>query len=212
MYHFLTFNFQFSTFNFQLLMGIPKLAHYYTFQEYLAIDESSELRNEYHDGSIIAMAGSSKNHNIISGNTFSDLLIKLRGKGKKCTPFISDIRVQILSKNHYYYPDVVVSCDEADAKNQKWVSSPTLVVEVLSDSTATKDMSTKLLSYFQLPSLEYYMLIAQDAVTIHLYEKTAAGWEVKLFTDKANEILLPKMDISLFVKDLYEEVSWEENL
>lgn len=73
-------------------------------------------------------------------------------------------------------------------------------------------MITKLLIYFQIPSLQYYFLISQDAVTIHLYERTDMGWEVKLFTDIKNEIVLPKMDISLFVKDLYEDVVFgEEN-
>lgn len=193
-------------------MAIPKLVQKYSFEEYLKIDEASEFRNEYYDGDIVAMAGSSKNHNIVSLNTSFALRSQIKLKGKRCSTFMSDIRVQAFSEKNYYYPDVVVSCDETDAKNPKWVSAPVLIVEVLSESTATKDMSTKLLSYFQIPSLQYYILIAQDAVTIHLYERTEMGWEVKLFTDIKNEIVLPKMDISLFVKDLYEDVVFgEEN-
>lgn len=192
-------------------MGIIKPKQKYTFEEYLEIDKKSEFRYEFRNGEIFAMAGSSGNHNSISGNLFSDLLIKMRAKGAKCKAYISDMRVQILSKNSYYYPDVVVSCNEEIRNSPQFLQHPIFIAEVLSDSTANKDRSEKLLNYLQIPSLQYYLIISQDEIAIHLYERTDIGWGVKFFTEITEIIPLIKMDVFISVKDLYEEVYWEEN-
>lgn len=192
-------------------MAIPKTKPIYSFDEYLKIDENSELRYEFIHGEIVAMAGSSIAHNRISRNLCFDIHTKLKRKGKNCEPFMSDIRVKIFGENIYYYPDVVVSCEELD-NNQKYLSSPIFIAEVLSESTANKDTSEKLFNYLQINSLCYYMVIAQDRVAIQLYERKEDGWLLHLFSQLTDEVILTQMDIQLSVSDLYQGINWEEQI
>ncbi len=182
--------------------------HYYSYEEYVAIDEASESRYEYLHGGIFAMAGSSLDHNSIALSLASELRSKLKAKGGKCKPFMSDARLQIEFCKRYYYPDVVVSCSEADLASKKEIKEPTLIAEVLSESTEGKDTREKLMAYLQLESLEYYLILAQDKIEITLYEKTEIGWVLHFFTKDSDIIQLKKMDISLAVKDLYEGISF----
>lgn len=191
-------------------MGEPKSIETYTFEEYLKIDEASESRYEYVHGQIFSMAGSSKNHNRISGNLFADIHAKLRGKQKKCDTFISDVRLEIENFKLYYYPDVLVSCNENDWEDEKAVTSPILVAEVLSTSTAAKDTSEKLIAYLQIPTLQYYLVISQEKVEIAFYERTEHGWVVRFFTEITAVIALGKLDIDILLADIYSGVIWED--
>ncbi len=192
-------------------MAIPKIKPIYSFQEYIDIDERSELRYEYINGEIFAMAGSSIAHNRISRNLCFDIYTKLKSKGKDCEPFMSDIRVQISSENIYYYPDVVVSCEERN-DTQKYLNEPILIAEVLSESTASKDTSEKLFNYLQINSLLYYIIIHQDKIAIQLYEKREDEdtWLLHLYTRLTDEIVLDKMEMVIQVADIYEGVNWGE--
>lgn len=192
------------------MIAQPNVKPYYTFEEYLAIDEASESRYEYLHGEIFAMAGSSLNHNSISLRLASELLFAIKAKGGKCKTFMSDARLDMGVFQRYYYPDVIVSCSEQDARNGKMVKEPTLIAEILSESTAAKDTREKLIAYLQIPSLEYYLILSQDNIEITLYERTETGWGLRFFTAETDIITLPKMDMQLAVKDLYEGVVWEE--
>ena len=186
-------------------MGEPNIKHYYTFEEYFAIEEASELRYEYSRGQIFAMAGASLNHVRIAVRLSSTLLTGL--KGKKCDTFMSDARLDMAMFQRYYYPDVMVSCSEQDTKNGKMVKEPSLIAEVLSESTAAKDTREKLIAYLQIPSLQYYLIISQDNIEITLYERTETGWSVRFFTYENDVIALPKLEIQLAVKDIYEGIN-----
>lgn len=191
-------------------MGEPKSIETYTFEEYLKIDEASESRYEYVHGQIFSMAGSSKNHNRISRNLLVDIHTKLKGKKKKCDTFMSDVRLEIENFKLYYYPDVLVSCNENDWEDEKAVTSPILVAEVLSTSTAAKDTSEKLIAYLQIPTLQYYLVISQEKVEIAFYERTEHGWVVRFFTEIRAVIALAKLDIDILLADIYSGVIWED--
>lgn len=191
-------------------MGVPKLNEKYTLTAYFALDEKSELGYEYCYGELIPMAGSSLNHNRISRNLCGLLDAKLSANGSHCEPFMSDTRVQVLRQKKYYYPDVVVSCEDMSVQNQKFLISPILIAEVLSDSTANRDINEKMLDYFQVHSLQYYLLISQDVVNVHLYERTDIGWEISLFNKMEEVISFPKLAISIKLEDLYKKVVWEK--
>lgn len=190
-------------------MGEPNIKHYYTFEEYFAIEESSDIRYEYSRGQIFAMAGASLNHVRIGVRLSSSLLMGL--KGKKCDTFMSDARLDVAMFQRYYYPDVMVSCSEQDAKNGKMVKEPSLIAEILSESTAAKDTREKLITYLQIPSLQYYLIVSQDNIEITLYERTETDWRVRFFTNESDVIFLAKMDIYLALKDIYEGIN-RENL
>lgn len=149
------------------------------------------------------------NHNRLSRNLSFLLHNEMKGKGKKCDTFTSDIRLLIKEKSIYYYPDVLVTCSEKDLKNGKQASEPILVAEVLSKSTALRDTNEKFLAYLELPSLQYYILISQDRTAVRIYERAEKGWTMYIFTDLAQHFYLEKLDISVNLADLYEGVLWE---
>src|SRR5829696_5082670 len=110
---------------------------YVTPEEYLAYERAAEYKNEYFDGEIFAMTGASRKHNLIAGNVFGLLWQQLWGK--PCEVYPSDMRVRIPSANIYTYPDVVVVCGEPEFEDGHvdTLLNPTLLVEVLSKSTAS---------------------------------------------------------------------------
>lgn len=193
-------------------MGALQLTHTHTAEEYFAIDESSEFRYEYINGDIYAMAGSSTNHNVIGGNIFASLREAIKKAGKGCRTYMSDVRLYISNRNRYYYPDVMLTCHEDDLKNKKNAENPSLIVEVLSESTNDKDFGEKLFSYMRLPSLQYYLILSQESVRIHLYERKEEGWYVQLFDETSTEIALPLLAMTLSISDIYENIVWENEL
>jgi Uma2 family endonuclease len=116
---------------------------YMTVEEYLAYDRASEIKHEYYDGEVVAMAGGKMAHNSLAGAMYFQLREQL-GHRSPCRVYNSDTRVQI-TKKRYVYPDVVVSCNIADHQDDNDILySPHLVVEVLSPSTETKDRGIRL--------------------------------------------------------------------
>ena len=95
--------------------GQPDQHHHYTPEEYFAFETQSEERHEYFDGEILAMAGCTKSHNLITQNFTLALPGSLRGKG--CQVFMEDVRLAVQDNFHYTYPDVVVTCDPADRRD-----------------------------------------------------------------------------------------------
>ena len=148
--------------------------HRFDADAYLAWEAAQSERHEYFQGEVFAMAGGTENHNTVSGNAYMALRNHL--KGTPCKVFISDIRVQVAAVDAYFYPDVVVRCESKTAPDGKAIATdaPVLVIEILSDSTATWDRGGKFAAYRQLPSLQEYVLIDPQAQTVELYRRNAA--------------------------------------
>jgi Uma2 family endonuclease len=145
--------------------------------EYLALEEQSQVRHEYVDGQVYAMAGGSQRHNRIALNVASGLLSALRGK--PCQVFINDVRLNIARDNAYYYPDVMVACGATErvAGDENSLSDPVLVVEVLSPGTESTDRREKLAAYRRLPTLLEYVLVNQDRQQVEIYRRQGdIGW------------------------------------
>lgn len=126
--------------------------------DYLAGELASEIRHEYVDGEVYAMAGAGRAHNLIVTNIVARLRVKARGT--PCLVFATDMKVRVGAWNAFYYPDVAVSCDPSD-DNEFYLTAPCLIVEVLSPSTEGIDRREKLLAHRTLESLREYVLIAQ---------------------------------------------------
>jgi Uma2 family endonuclease len=179
--------------------------------EYLAFEEHSNTKHEYANGRIIAMAGASENHDLITGNTLASLHNQLRSK--PCRIHTSDLRVQVRAVGAYRYPDLKVVCgpsEFADTKPQSLIN-PTLLVEVLSESTAQIDYEYKLAEYKQIPSLQEYLIISQDRPRIQRFLRQA-GREEWLLLERAGvdtELHLPSIDCVLALSDVYERVEFD---
>lgn len=156
-------------------MGLAQ-AHM-TANEFLAWELKQDGKHEFFAGEIFAMAGGTAAHNSACLGVAATLRQHL--KGSPCKAFMSDMRVR--AAQNYFYPDVAVSCAPADTSDPKAVeiSQPSLIVEVLSDSTAAFDRGYKFASYRQISSLQEYLLLDPDAKTAELFRKNDMGiWEL----------------------------------
>lgn len=189
-------------------MAFPAEKILYTLDEYfLLTDHESDIRYEYHYGKIVAMAGALLRHNIIAGNIFAEFHHKL--KGRKCMPFNSDSRLRV-NPQMWVYPDVMISCHEEDINARMYVQHPALIVEVLSVSTRMVDYRLKKQHYFQIPDLQYYIMIETAAVFVDVYEKQGDNWVNRIYTEMENIIPLPFLDMELLVAELYDRVVFDE--
>lgn len=187
-------------------MGLPKLkTHYITEQEYLDGEKLREIRHEYIDGEIYAMAGGSSNHQLLITRIIQKFANHL--EETPCRTFSSDMKVRADEGNQFFYPDIVVAC-EKENDNNYFVNSPRLIVEVLSKSTRKYDKTFKRICYQAIPSLEEYVLIEQDFVEIIVFRKSQNWQPNYYFID--DDITFESIDLTLPVLDIYKRVDNEE--
>ncbi len=153
------------------MTAIPPEKKVYTFDEYVQLEQSEGIRYEFWDGEVFAMAGSTKRHNsIVQNMTFA-----LRPSAKKngCKVYSENVRQKLNRGERYVYPDVIYTCDPADIDNDmaSSVASPSLLIEVISQSTERTDTHDKRPHYIKLPSLLYYVLIHQTAYRAEVFER-----------------------------------------
>jgi Uma2 family endonuclease len=173
--------------------------------DYLAFEETSDVRHEYIGGEIYAMSGASTAHNTIAGNIFAALRDKLRGG--PCRIFIENVKLRLEASREdiFYYPDVVVSCHPTGVQPQ-FVILPTLLVEVLSPSTETTDRREKKMNYLQVQTLEEYVLVAQDRREVTLFRR-ATGWQGEIFTAPESLVEFRSVKQAMTVAAIYEDVA-----
>lgn len=176
------------------------MALYLSVEAYLAGERHSETRHEYIDGVIQTMAGASVNHNKITTNILTLLMIQLRNKD--CHPYSSDLLVKTAA-NRYRYPDVLVVCNE-QFLDEYSTNSPIIIFEVLSKATRQADRKQKLFEYLQLPSLLEYILIEQDWVEVEVLRRSQ-NWRPDYYY-WGDTISLESVGASLSVVDIYEQV------
>ena len=172
-------------------------------EEYLAFDRASERKHEYWDGEVVAMAGAKAAHIRLTGKMFY-LLEERLGSSDPCRAYITDMRVQV-DKKRYIYPDVVVSCDVDDHREDNDIlSSPHLVVEVLSPSTEAVDRGQKLSWYQSQPSVQEYVLINTRVQLVEVYRRSQVdkSW-IYVTYGPGSKIVLDSLDISIPVDTLY---------
>jgi Uma2 family endonuclease len=169
-------------------------------EQFLAWNESSDLRHEFLSGEVHAMAGAEERHVTLAGNIYVALRQHLRGSSFRT--YIVDMQLHVGPAEAYFYPDVMVTCSEKDALNTKIKSEPTLLVEVLSPSTAAYDRGIKFAAYRMLPSLREYLMVDPETRLCELYRRTDAGWI--LHTMEA--VQLDSVDFTLDAATLWAEV------
>jgi Uma2 family endonuclease len=181
-----------------------------TVTEYLAWEAEQPLRHEYIDGEVYAMTGGTLPHNDIALNLYSLVRSHLRGKG--CRANVADAKVRVSPTGPYFYPDLMVSCDERDRQATDAIAYPKLIVEVLLPGTAGFDRGDKFKFYRRLSTLQEYVLIDAEKVGVDCYRKTSAGkWELTAYPedggDTENPILeLVSLDFQCPLALVYEEV------
>jgi Uma2 family endonuclease len=176
-------------------------------EEYLQAEEQNLLKHEYIDGQVYAMAGASDSHVTIVGNLFA--LLRNHVRGSRCRVFMSDMKARIESLNIYYYPDVMVTCDDRDRELTIYKRYPCLIVEVLSQSTEGFDRGDKFADYQQLDTLREYVLISTHRQRVDCFRRNTEGlWVLHSYLTNS-EIALTSIDFKIAIADLYEDVSLE---
>ena len=180
-------------------------------QEYLEQERSAELRCEYHDGQIFAMAGASRNHNRIVTNISSSLNIQL--KSRPCNNYSNDMRIGIQGGKRYVYPDIIVTCgrEEFEDESQDTLLNPIVIIEVLSATTEAYDRGTKFLYYQTIASLQEYVLVSQEKKCFEIYRKQNDGsWLYRALQSPPIELELQSIACMLTAAEVYAKVG-EEN-
>lgn len=172
--------------------------------EYLEWELKSPVKHEYVDGEVYAMSGASRRHNLIVGNLLRRAL-NASAEQKHCQVFGSDMRVQVDARNSYYYPDVSACCDPDD-RDELYVTSPCLIIEVLSPSTASIDRREKRASYATLPSLRDYIIVDQDRLRVELYRRESHGWGGYILNQPDDLVELSCLNLRLTLSEIYEGV------
>jgi Uma2 family endonuclease len=175
----------------------------YTVEEYLASEEQSEVRHEYFDGEVFAMAGAEVSHNLIGLNFAASFRQALRGR--PCRTVMEGVQLAVQEGRHYTYPDVMVTCDPADQQAKRILRAPVLLIEVLSPSTAEYDRGRKFNQYKQLPSLQHYLLVSQTSWLVEWYRREANNiWSFTPLVEADDALVIPDLNINLTVAEIYE--------
>ncbi len=173
-------------------------------EEYLAWEELQEEKHEYVHGEIFAMGGARREHVLVSLNIASTLKQHLRGT--PCRTYISDMKLSIAAMDAYYYPDVFVSCNKEDHQEEQSLSSPRLIIEVLSDSTEAYDRGEKFTAYRSIESLTEYMLVNIKARSVECFRRTANNdWLLHVYVEEET-CKLESLDISIEMTDIFEDI------
>lgn len=183
---------------------------YYTVEEYLAFERKAFEKHEYIDGEIVAMAGASREHNLVGINTTFALMSQLRGKN--CEVYASDMRVR-LKPNRYGYPDVVVVCGKPEFADDEFdvLLNPTILVEVLSHSTRFKDKTEKLEDFRKLDSLKECLLIEQEKMFVeHYIKQTPNQWLLRIYENADELIILESIGCKILLSDIYLQVKFKQ--
>lgn len=182
-------------------------AKYITQQEYLDLERNALDKHGYYKGEIFAMSGASFKHNLIESNIRLALGIFL--KDKDCNEFGSNLRIHIPSNTLYTYPDIIVLCDEPEFADEEFdtITNPSVIIEILSPSTANYDRGAKFDLYREIESLQEYLLIDSTSVHTVLYVKNADNtWTLSETKDMAGSIVIPSIDFTISIADIYNGV------
>ncbi len=177
---------------------------YLSEQDYLEAEKVSDVKHEYFDGDIFAMAGASKSHQLLTGNIFGEIRNHL--KGSPCLTFSSDMKVRLDEGSKYFYPDVVIACEKEN--DEYFIRSPRLIIEVLSNSTRKFDKDLKRKIYQKIPSLEEYVLIEQDHVEVQISRKSE-DWRSSYYF-LGDDVTFESIGLTLPVLEIYARVENQE--
>jgi Uma2 family endonuclease len=183
---------------------------YYTPEEYLALEETSEDKNEYRQGEIIPMVGATTNHNQIAGNFYRRFPLTINNQDYYT--YMETVRLWLSDYSIYTYPDVMVIQGQPlyQGSSQSNVINPLIIVEVLSNSTQAYDRGDKFKFYRSLPTFQEYILIEQSSYSVERYSKQKdEQWLIDFVTGENAVLQLLSVDWQISFQDLYQRVNFD---
>ncbi len=161
-------------------------------------------KHEYYAGEVFAMVGARQSHVVVAltlGSLFRGHL-----QGTRCRAYVSDMKLEVEAADAVFYPDVMVSCDEADRRAELALRSPCLIVEVLSDSTAATDRGAKAAAYRQIASLTEYLLVDIDARRLELLSRQGEDWLLQESKPQRPWVELRSIGLRLSVQEAFGDL------
>jgi Uma2 family endonuclease len=180
-----------------------------TLDDYFALERDAPFKSEFFDGDMFAMAGATMPHNIIKSNVEGELFNRL--KGTPCRALSSDQRVKVERTGLVTYPDIVVLCSKPifAAEDANTLVNPTALIEILSPTAERYDRGSKFRNYQQIPTLQEYLLIAQDEPVCERFLRQADGsWALVSFVGLDSELSFTSIPARIPLSDLYAGVTF----
>jgi Uma2 family endonuclease len=188
-------------------MALPETLHRLSEAEYLDLERAAEFKSEFFEGEMFAMAGGTPEHSLISANVtreFGNRLLR-----SQCVAYNTDLRIKVEASGLFTYPDLSVICGAlqfAQGTNDT-VVNPTVLVEVLSDSTEAYDRGRKFEHYRQIPTLREYLMISQKEPRIEQFVRQSEGrWLLNEASGLEGNIELPSLDITISIAEVFRNV------
>ncbi|MEC4805266.1 MAG: Uma2 family endonuclease [Jaaginema sp. PMC 1079.18] len=178
-------------------------------EEYLKLESQSEAKHEYFNGQVYAMAGARGTHNIISGNLY--ILWRDRLQQSPCQTYFADMKVRLGEGRSFFYPDVVITCDERDDPTQAYVDFPRVVIEVLSDSTESYDRGKKFQEYRTISSLQAYILVSSQEYLVEIFRRTDSDlWLLQTYEGLDATLHLENPDLDIPLSTIYATLNFSK--
>ena len=188
---------------------------YLTPEEYITFERKfisnvDTVRNEFVNGRIVPMSGSNLAHNLITGNIAMRLHEQLKSVG--CNVLMNEMRVSSPHTLSYFYPDVVVVCDEPRFEDDVFdtLLNPVIIIEVLSPTTEAYDRGEKFSHYRQIDSLKEYIIVSQDKVNVERFGRTGEDWIVTYYQELEQQVPLTSIQCELPLQEIYQRVTFSE--
>ncbi|MEG4344532.1 Uma2 family endonuclease [Microcoleus sp. A003_D6] len=173
-------------------------------EEYLAWESTQEERYEYWDGKVVAIGGATRNHNRICVNFFKLLDDRLN---LPYEIYILAVKLRVELGQNYFYPDVVVTCDDRD-NDPQLVQFPSLIIELLSPSTEAVDRGAKFAKYRQFSTLQEYILVQVEQPGVEMFRRNQQGQWVLSEYNLGDSLLLESVGVEIAIADLYRQVQF----
>ena len=191
-------------------MTSPAIQSAFDAEAYLAWEDQQAEKHEYLRGEVFAMVGARREHVVVSGNLYA--AFKQRLRGGPCQAYVADLKLRVETVDAFFYPDVMVSCDSRDHAAAQFVEHPTLIVEVLSESTAAFDRGDKFAAYRKLSSLQEYVLVDIPSRRVESFRRTAEqDWLFHEHRSDLGDCHFPALGVSIPFDEIFENVVPEDS-
>ncbi len=177
-------------------------------EEFIEMENKATEKHEYFQGEVFAMAGASDNHNEIFSNLFSELSVQL--KGKTCRPYGSDKRLYIRENTLLTYPDISVYCNKSApfGKGEMTFVDPTVLIEILSESTKNYDRGVKFSLYRDIPTLLEYILVDSQSIRVEIFRlNESKHWELEEYKSLDESLFISALNVRISLRELYQFTS-----
>ena len=187
----------------------PKI--YLSPTQYLAKERKADFKSQYYRGEMFAMAGASREHNLIVANLVGEIRNAL--KDRRCEVYPSDMRVKVATTGLYTYPDATVVCGDPEFEDDQFdtLTNPTVLFEVLSDSTESWDRGGKFRQYRDIPSLKEYVMVTQDRASVERYiRQTDGGWLLQEIESISASVRFDSINVMVPLAEIYRNIRFED--